>query len=96
MQFFDSIHTRLSARVKIQIANTVCTSNPHITISFQNVQKQTGSADCVLFSIAFATGLVFGKGPENDYFNQSEMRSHLLRCFEKCKMELFPPYRNES
>ena len=80
----------------MQIANIVCTSNPHITISFQNVQKQAGFADCGLFSIAFATALVFGKRPENYYFNQNEMRFHLLRCFEKRKMELFPTVRERK
>ena len=38
VQIFHSIHTRLSASIKMQIANAVCTSNP-------------GSADCEFFRL---------------------------------------------
>ena len=60
VEIFDSMYTKLSDAIKMQIANIVYTSNPHITILFQNVQKQSGSSDCGLFSIAFATALVYG------------------------------------
>ena len=93
VEIFDSMYTKLSDAIKMQIANIVYTSNPHITILFQNVQQQSGSSDCGLFSIAFATALVYGKRPENYHFNQREMRSHLLKCFQQRNMELFPIIR---
>ena len=93
MEIFDSMYTKLSDAIKMQIANIVYTSNPHITILFQNVQKQYGSSDYGLFSIAFASALAHGKRPENYHFNQREMRSHLLKCFQQRKMELFPIIR---
>jgi len=55
-----------------------------------DVQCQSGSNDCGLFSVAFATALCFGKQPENIPYNQSLMRSHLLKCIEKGVMEEFP------
>ena len=41
------------------------------------VQKQSGSEDCGLFAIAFATSIAFGQDPLKTTYTQSFMRKHL-------------------
>ena len=55
-----------------------------------NVQQQFGSSDCGLFAIAFTVHLAFGDDPQHIAFEQSQMRPHLLKCFQRKKMEPFP------
>ena len=54
------------------------------------VQQQQNGSDCGVFSIAFATCLVFGILLETVQFNVPAMHSHLLRCLKAGKIELFP------
>ena len=54
---------------------------------------QAGGYDCSLFAIAFVTALAFGKAPCQYYFDQNKMRNHLLECFEKKKIAMFPVKR---
>ena len=42
-----------------------------------------------MFAIAFTLHLAIGDDPQHILFEQSQMRSHLLKCFQK-KMEPFP------
>ncbi|PFX15513.1 hypothetical protein AWC38_SpisGene20263 [Stylophora pistillata] len=55
-----------------------------------NVQQQQNGSDCGVFSIAFATCLVYGQNPLTVTFNISKMRSHLIRCLQSGIMDLFP------
>ena len=49
-----------------------------ITISHRNVQWQSGSSDCGLFAVAFATAICAGCDPASSVFDQTSMRQHLL------------------
>ena len=60
---------------------------------FMDIQKQSGGYDCGVFSIAFATALVFGEKPGCFLFDQKKMRAHLLQCFERQQMSMFPIMR---
>ena len=51
---------------------------------------QYGSSDCGLFSIAFATAIALGNNPATFHFKQSEMRQHLIKCFDAGAMTMFP------
>ena len=53
-------------------------------------QKQHGSNDCGLFSIANATAIVNGIDPKKLKYIQSDMRTHLLQCFQQGMMTVFP------
>ena len=66
------------------------TKEPHITLEYIDVQRQVGGSDCGLFSIAFATALVFGQHPGQLVFDQTQMRTHLLQCLEASEMLPFP------
>ena len=53
------------------------------------VQQQPNGCDCGVFSIAFATCLMFQVKPESVQFINSRMRAHLAQCLKSSQMELF-------
>lgn len=52
------------------------------------VQKQTGSADCGLFAIAFATSITFGKDPASTTYTQGLLRQHMKNCLMNMLLSL--------
>ena len=87
---FDSMYCYYPEHNKVQIANLLMTKITTIQLHYNNVQMQSGQADCGLFAIAFATALLNGLHPKVHSFNQSLIRSHLFNCFEKREMETSP------
>ena len=63
---------------------------PILTVELPYVQQQKGITDCGLFAIAFAVHLAFGDDVSKLTFDQSQMRQHLVRCFQKKEMQPFP------
>ena len=61
-----------------------------LTVHVPYVQQQIGGKDCGVFAIAFALHLCLGQELADIRFEQSRMRQHLLRCFQKRKLEGFP------
>ena len=62
-----------------------------VSIEMAKMQKQQShSNNCGLFAIAIATAILFKDDPEKLVFKEQEMRQHLLQCFEKATMILFP------
>ena len=55
----------------------------------QGMQKQMGSVDCGVFSIAIATSLVHRINPVSVVYDQLSLRAHLVACFEKLTMTPF-------
>ena len=53
-------------------------------------QKQCGSNDCGLFSIANATAIANGIDPMKLKYIQGDIRMHLLQCFRQGLMTIFP------
>ena len=87
---YDSLFHDLSTSSEQQIACIMNTQYNELKVDFIDVQSQSGRDDCGLFAIAFATTLCNGKQPESMFYDQQQMRSHLLSCFEKRVMEQFP------
>ena len=54
------------------------------------VQQQTNGSDCGVFSIAYATSLVFMRDPRDIQFDISRMQLHLVNCLMSGRMELSP------
>ena len=54
------------------------------------MKKQVGSNDCGLFCIPDALDLAEGNDPSDIEYDQSCMRWHLVECFKKGKLALFP------
>ena len=75
---------------KVQISSILATKLPVIRLKYMDVQMQSGLNDCGLFAIAFGTALSHGLHPGAYIFDQSLMRSHLLKCFENGKLSMFP------
>jgi len=91
---YDSLYRQLSDKVQSQIACIMKTPFRQINAHFIDIQRQSGTSDCGVFAIAFATSLCFGQQPELLSYNQPLMRQHLMKCFEAGKMELFPIARS--
>ena len=54
------------------------------------VQQQKNLSDCGVFSIAFATSLVYGQNPMNVTYNINQMRLHLMQCLKGGNITPFP------
>ena len=78
VQIFDSMFISLPTMGRAQIAALLATEEKRIIVKFMDVQIQCGECDCGLFSICFATALVFGGQPGHILFDQKKMRSHLM------------------
>ena len=66
------------------------TREKSITITHTSVQWQSGSSDCGLFALAFATSLCQGFDPANISYDQQQMRNHLLQCICRGNISAFP------
>ena len=53
-------------------------------------QKQKGSNDCGVFSIAIAVAVAYGLNPSKLHFKQEAMRAHLVNCLTTELFSLFP------
>ena len=58
-------------------------------IELKDGPKQDGTSDCGLFAIATCVSLA-SDGTLPSEFEQSEMRQHLIKCFEQLNFEPFP------
>ena len=59
----------------------------NVTIIMKNTQKQIGSDDCDLFTIAVMTSLAHKENPSAVTYDQKNIRQHLQECFStKCSM----------
>ena len=83
---------RLTRDMEIQISQIYGDGKPSSSLTYElcPVQQQSGGKDCGLFAIAFATEVAYGGDPVIVSYQQAEMRSHLLSCFEKGELQLFP------
>ena len=68
--------------------NLLYSTSNKITLKHINVQKQCGSSDCGLFTIACATVIVYVISPGQYHFDQSKMRRH--ECLQQRKVTMFP------
>ena len=82
----DVIETHIMD-MKLQVCIITVQNRLPIMPSFQ---FQSGTYDCGLFSIAYATSMAFRVDPCCYIFDQSRMRRHLYQCFVKRRMVSFP------
>ena len=87
---YDSLYSCAGTHLKAHIAAVMATWKPELVLEFMNVPIQSGSYDCGLFAIAFATALALGEKPELFFFDQWNMRA---QCFEDGEMKMFPVLR---
>ena len=82
-QYLDQ--TSLKCIEKLFVQDDV---SPRIKMS--QCRKQKGSKDCGIYAIAFATAIAFDRNPSRQNFKQEEMRAHLVNCFNKNHISVFP------
>ena len=90
VKVYDSLHMKISSRTKKLIADLLMTQEKSIAITHTNVQWQSGSSDCGLFALVFATSLCQGNDPVNISYDQQQMRRHLLQCIGRGTISAFP------
>lgn len=79
-----------SSALHEQVAKILKTSENSFQLNHVDVQRQRGPDDCGLFTIANATTLCFGKDPNCESYEQSELRGHLAKCFKLQEISMFP------
>ena len=91
MNIYDSSHTGdVPISTKEVVASLVESTRKHLSLTFPDVQQQTGGSDCGLFILAFAYSLCSGEAPETITYKQNELRSHFLQCLVKKEISSFP------
>ena len=83
---YNSIFNSIDKNTKEIIENLF---GPSVTPCLAESSKQSGGADCGLYAIGNATALAFGLNPSQITFDQSVLRSHLIKCMEGGKFS-FP------
>ena len=81
IQVFDSVHDNISSHTVNQICGIFHSQKKSIKIEIMNLVKQSGSTNCGLFALAFATSLCHGEVPVEKRYKQGE-RAHLRSVFE--------------
>ena len=92
---YDSLHRdgAIDHATKCTLAHLTGIREEDLQVDMAKMVQQVGGADCGVFAAAAITSLAYGDhGPY--HFNQMEMREHLLKCIENCKITPFPTTNN--
>lgn len=84
---FDDLHEMQS---QLQYVYPHCVIDGEVKFSCVQSQVQTNSDDCGLFAIATATALAHHIDPTVVLFDERQMRSHLVACYEGGRLTPFP------
>ena len=90
MEIYDSVHSSAGTHVKAQITCLLNTKHAEIELTFMDVMKQSGEADCGLFTIAYATALALREDPCRCMFDQQKMRQIYRDAWKSPQMTMFP------
>lgn len=90
VKVYDSVFNSVDHETREVIHNLFQVGSIPLHITIIKSQKQLGSTDCGVFSVAYATAIAFNAIPVKQRFHQEAMRAHLVVCFECNKMTLFP------
>lgn len=80
----------VSMDIKKQVCSFMKTRRRTLRFEIMNIQMQENLNDCGLYAIAHATELTYKRDPCKASFKGSEMRDHLMQCFEKKELTPFP------
>ena len=90
VKVYDSIFSSLDKESLRTIMNLFSSENNKPRVRLSPSQRQKGSNDCGIFSIAVAVAVTFGLNPSKLHFQQERMRVHLVNCFTRELFSLFP------
>ena len=85
---YDSVFKRLDIETRTTIMRMFGLKKSNEIM--MPMQQQEGSKDCGVFSIAFMTSLAYEEDPSDINYKQSDLRWHLMHCFEKGELLCFP------
>ena len=87
---YDSMGGNLSQDTVHVIARMVKCEEEEFMVKLMPVQHQTNGNDCGLFALAFATDFAEGIDPSERYYDEKDLRNHLLQCFRNNEINQFP------
>lgn len=90
---YDSIYDNISKDLRKQLAEIYANAaqdGKTLLVEIPFICKQKGRKDCGLYAIASAFELCQGNNVLGIHFKQSQIRDHLLKCFEEGRLESFP------
>ena len=89
MNLYDSLfHDIIANEVEEQLKDLM--ANNLTVINIVPVQQQGNGSDCSVFSIAFATCIVYGRDPGIVTFDVPQMRPQLCQCLKSGLLSPFP------
>ena len=90
VRVYDSIFQYSDKETEQIITSLFQFGSNKLTLKVAHSQKQKGGTDCGVFAIAFATAIAFEMNPSKLRLKQESLRAHLVTCFHKRHMSLFP------
>ena len=93
VKVYDSVFNSVDDETREILQNLFQVGGIQLHITMMKSQKQLGTTDCGVFSVAYATAIAFNTMPIKR-FRQEAMRAHLVACFQCNKMTLFPENEN--
>ena len=90
--------TRITRDMEVQIAHIYGDGKKNSILHYKicPAQQQYGKKDYGLFAIAYATEIAYGNDPVVVSYLQSEMRKHLISCFQQGELKPFPRARKTA
>ena len=100
VKIYDSIYNSMDSETTAVVMNHFQVPPHPLHVDIVKMQKQEGTHDCGLFAIAVATSEAFNScnNPQGSLriFEQDCMRAHLIHCFEKGELSMFPERNIDS
>lgn len=93
VRLYDSYYNgRLPPSLELQLVQLYqqAITDTGLVVTVVPIQQQRETNNCGLFSIAAAVHVASGEDVGSIIFDESQMRSHLISCFEKAKVSPFP------
>ena len=87
-QIYDSLNTSIGYFKPF--FKSIIPNETSVEVRIMNVQKQSGTNDCGLFALAFATSICNSLSPVTTNYFQEQMREHFNDCLESKSARLFP------
>ena len=89
IKVYDTIFDKLDHESR-GIIRRIFSVKDNTKITMVPIQKQKGTKDCGVFTIAIMTSLAYDEDPCDITYKQDTLRAYLLNCFRNKSMRLFP------
>ena len=93
VKIFDLLNTDRNIETPQQIKQLYSPDNIFRQYQLSPCHQQVGTTDCGVFAIAYSIDILFGNNPSEIVYDQSILPQHLVDCFEKGTLTMFPKYK---